>query len=343
MKKILVLFIFSSLSLFAKDSFINPVTDICWECVFPMTIVGYEVDLDVKDPAFSSGVSQRVKNFDYSNLYCFCRGVPPRPGIPISFWEPAMLIDVTKEAYKLVALGGTSLGTPSVKNRGTISRGAFGGKSSFSHVHIYKYPVFALLDILTDFSCIEAEEMDLSYFSELDYTWYDDSLSNILNPEVALFANPLAQASCIADCASSTAGYPLDKLFWCGGCHGSIYPFSGTVAAHVGPIQEALLLSQRVLAKMHRTGFVKGYESDDYCEKKYMPIWKKSLYKIQIASPIAKTSGDCPPLGGSEIFWGAGKSYPGPGEEFVFVLWSKKQCCLDAAKIALESTTGGSL
>jgi len=330
------LFIVLFSQLFGEDAFINPITDICWECVFPMTIAG--VQSEKSDRGFEA-----IRNLKPSQnqrkdkqLFCFCRGIPPRPGIPISFWEPVKLIDVTKEAYKLVGMGGVKIGNSSLKNRGTIKSG-LGSKTSFSHVHIYDYPVFALLEILTDFACIETGEFELSYFSELDYTWYDDSLSNILNPEVALFANPLAQAACITDCVASTANKPLDKLFWCGGCHGSIYPFSGTVSSHIGLLQEALLLSQRSIAKMHRTGFLKGYKEGDYCEKSYMPIWQKSLYKIQIASPVPQTSGECPSLGGSEVLWGVGKSYPKEGEEFVFVLWSKKQCCLDAVKIAAKA------
>lgn len=341
MNKCFLLLFIAIFPLSGEDKFINPLTDICWECFFPMTIIGFEVTpsqnngfIDFSNPTNLVPVSTK---FDWSKFYCYCHGKPPRPGIPISFWEPTKLIDVTKEAYKLVGLGGVKIGKADLKNRGAVKRRKSGNKSSFSHVHVYEYPIFAIMEVFTDFACIESGSLDTAYFSELDYTWYDDSLSNILNPEVSLFANPLAQAACVADCASSTLNNPLDKLFWCGGCHGSIYPMTGTVGDHIGPIQEALLITQRVLAKMHRSSMIKGYEKGNYCEKSWMPIWQKSLYKIQIASPIPKTSGECPPLGGSEVVWGAGKSYPGPGEEFSFILWSKKQCCLDVVKIATKA------
>jgi conjugal transfer pilus assembly protein TraU len=68
-----------------------------------------------------------------------------------------------------------------------------------------------------------------------------------------LFANPLAQISCAADCAAASAGLPLDSLFWCGGCQGSLYPFTGTVANHSGGVQASLLLSERMIAKLHRS------------------------------------------------------------------------------------------
>lgn len=318
---ILALLLFTNFSLCAEGGkIVNPLTDICWECVFPMTVAGVNVTPGYKD----------FKN--HNDIICHCKK-PPKPGIPLTFWEPNKLVDVTKEAYKLVGLGGISLGSASIKNRGNLSKTGAGSKTSFAHVHIYDYPVFEILGLLTDFACIENNgAIDLCFFSELDYTWYDDSLANLMNAEVGLFSNPLAQVACVADCLSSSISKPLDKLFWCAGCHGSLYPFSGTVGAHVGDIQASLLLMQRGVAKMHREGFIGGYKEGDYCSTSYMPIWKKSAYKSQIVYPVPQTTGDCPSLGGTEVIWGAGKSYPYKGEEFVYVLWTKKQCCLDISK-----------
>jgi len=322
----LILFLFVQFSLFSDGgSIINPLTTICWECVFPMTVSGVNITPGYKD------------FYNPKDLFCYCHGVPPKAGVPLTFWEPSKLIDVTKEAYKLVGLGGISIGKATIKNRGVLSKSGAGSKTSFAHLHIYDYPAFALLGLLTDFSCIEDGKCDFCYFSELDPSWYDDSLANILNADGSLFAKPIAQAACIADCTNSSLSKPLDKLFWCAGCHGSLYPFSGTVGAHVGDIQASLLLMQRGIAKMHRSGCIKGYEEGNYCEKSYMPIWKKTLYKTQIVYPIAQTQGPCPSLGGTEVIWGSGKSYPFKGEEFTYILWIKKQCCLDASKAAVSN------
>ncbi len=326
MRTILVITMLAISTLYAGEGkIVNPLTDVCWECVFPMTVAGVEVTPGYKD-------------FDkHTDILCFCHGKPPKAGIPLTFWEPNKLIDVTKEAYKLVGLGGVPIGKCSVKNRGVLSKSGGGANTSFSHVHIYDYPVFDILSFLADFSCTGDSSFELSFFSELDPSWYDDTLSNIINPEVALFSTPLAQGACVADCASSSISKPVDQLFWCAGCHGSLYPFSGTVGAHVGDIQASLLLTQRAIAKMHRSGFIKGYKKGNYCEKSYLPIWKKSQYKSQIVHPVAQTKGECPSFGGTEVIWGAGKSIPYKGEEFVYILWSKRQCCLDAVKHVLQS------
>jgi hypothetical protein len=77
----------------------------------------------------------------------------------------------------------------------------------------------------------------VAYITELDPLWNADELSFILNPEAILFGNPIAQAACAADCVAATAGFPLNPLFWCGGCQGSLYPFTGNNPAHNGVSQ----------------------------------------------------------------------------------------------------------
>lgn len=319
------------LSLFLASSLIahmpNPITDICWDCLFPMTVSGVNVTPGKED-------------FDTSNTrICRCPGVPPKVGIPFSFWEPLRMIDVTTHAYKLVGLGGVSIGNETIKNRGTVSLiDERGSKTSFYHVHCYEYPLLSILSLFTeDFPCITKGSLDTTYMSEFDPLWSNDQLNAVFNPEAALFANPLAQTACIADCLEASLSYADDNLFWCAGCQGSLYPFTGTVSHHVGGVQASSLLVHKTLARLHRVGFINGYEKGNFCAVEYMPIIKKSLYKTQLVHPIPQTSGPCHPLGKTDFLWGAGKSYPKGGEEFVYLIWVKKQCCLDAVKPVLKS------
>jgi conjugal transfer pilus assembly protein TraU len=302
--------------------FVNPITDVCWECIFPITIGGINVTPDAND--FSSN----------NTPLCFCGGIPPKIGIPITFWEPARMIDVTRHSYKLVGLGGIKLGNESLKNRGSVSFvSETPSQTSFHHVHYYVYPILSWLGLLTDFQCVETGELDVAYMSEFDPLWGDDNLTNIFNPEAAFFSSPLAQLACIADCTQSSLNNPLDKLFWCAGCQGSLYPFGGHIAHHVGPLQSSSLIVHRCLARLHRMGVVKGYEENDFCEARTMALIKKSLYKTQIVRPVPQTSGECHALGKSDQLWGIGKSYPFGGEDdFVYLIWIKKQCCLDAVR-----------
>lgn len=244
------------------------------------------------------------------------------------------MVDVTRHAYKLVGLGGLKLGTESLKSRGSVSSIAESPEQkSFHHVHYYVYPILGLLGLLSDFQCVEKGELDVAYMSEFDPLWTDEGLMNIFNPEAALFANPLAQLACIGDCAQASMNKPSDALFWCAGCEGSLYPFIGHVAHHRGMLQASSLLVQRCIARLHRMGVVKGFPENEFCEAQPMPVIKKSLYKTQIVRPIPQTSGSCHALGKSDQLWGVGKTYPFGGEDdFVYLIWIKKQCCIDAVK-----------
>jgi conjugal transfer pilus assembly protein TraU len=230
--------------------FANPVTDICWSCIFPITIGGMRVWASGEDTG------------NPRQLMCTCKKPVPRVGIPISFWEPVRLVDVTRTPYCMVNLGGVQFIERGVKGHGSVEGGHHVGQSrsrtSFYQVHWYMYPLLYWLELLTDFACMEKGNFDISYITELDPLWNDDETAFILNPEAALFSNPIAQAACAGDCLAATVGFPNDALFWCGGCQGSLYPFSGTVSHHVNGVQASLLVVQRMIAKLHREGFLWG-------------------------------------------------------------------------------------
>lgn len=311
--------------------FINPITDICWKCLYPIHLGGINVTPGSKD------------YMGYKAEVCACAGAPPKVGVPLAFWEPVALVDVTRTPYKSIALGGISLSSSTVKGRGGVSHVGDSGRHSFYNVHYYKFPVIRFLDMLPGFSCAEqGSALDITYLSELDPYWLDDNWNSVVNPEALMFANPLAQAACVPDCMSSSVDHPLDPLFWCAGCSGSLYPLMGQVSHHVGAVQASHLVVHRLLSKMHSLGMMWGAESGNYCDKKRYPRIKKSLYKTQLTYPIAAAQGPCNPLGKSDLLWGSSKSYPYEGEDFVYLLWTKKHCCLDAVEAAVAISGGGS-
>lgn len=305
-----------------QGRFVNPITDVCWSCIFPITIGGVRVSPNGEDTP------------NVRSIICQCpMPVPPyiRYGVPISFWEPVRLVDVTREPYCLVAMGGIQIAQQNVKGHGAVDSGrTTRTRASFYQVHWYMYPLLYWLELLTDFACMQKGGPDLGYMSELDPFWDDDETSFILNPEAILFANPIAQAACAADCVAASAGFPLDPLFWCAGCQGSMYPFVGTVTAHVGGVQASLLLVERMIAKLHREGLLWGSAGNQgLCNRFPMPIIQKSQYKTQMVYPIPSTaSRQCHPLGRSEQIWASGKEFPYQGEDFAYLIWRKRSCCL---------------
>lgn len=296
--------------------FPNPFTDVCWKCVFPISIGPLRVDMGMED----SG--------DSVPLICTCPAPPPvfvRIGFGAGFWEPARVAEVVRTPFCSPLMGGVTLGSwaaPSGTNAKTSDR-----RDAFYHVHWYIYPLLAWMNLLTDLACITPESFDVLYISEVDPLWEDDELAFLINPEAALFANPIAQAACATDCAAATVGFPLDPLFWCAGCQGSMYPIDGNVKHHEGGVDSSLLLVQRMAAKLHRQFIARDTSSRGaMCLPLPLPILRKSQYKTQMLYPMPYTL-NAQPFGRVTIPWGAGREYPVRGEDWAYLIWRKKACC----------------
>ncbi len=293
-----------------SGKFLNPISDICWKCIFPIRIAGIKV------------VGSSMPDPDSPKTpVCLC---PPHlPGIPVSFWEPVRLVEVTRKPFCLISLGGVSLGDLSCKGTVNAKQG-----NSFYHVHWYIYPLFFLLEILTDFLCLEKKYYDLAYITEFDPLWNDDSKTAIINPEALLFGNIIAQTACIADCAKASVSTPIKSLFWCCGCQGSMYPLSGTVGAHNGGVQGSLLIASRMIYKLHRQGLLHGTVGEKaLCRPQFSPIINKQQYRLQMTYPIPETK-PCKTIGQTEVLWQGGREYPVKGEDFAYLVWRKRDCCL---------------
>ena len=230
--------------------FVNPVTDICWSCCSRF-----------RWAARSCGQAVPIrKNPDLP--VCACGSPVPRIGLAIGFWEPARLVDVTTKPWCFPNLGGMKLDPGLDIGHGQYTGPELGGGRTANtanwQAHYYVYPLLYWMEILTDFLCFESASFDIAYMTEIDPLWNDDTLTTLINPEVALFANPLAVAACAGDCAAATAKLPVDEMFWCSGCNGPMFPMNGNIAAHNSPVQSSRLAAERLLFKMHRQGLAWG-------------------------------------------------------------------------------------
>ena len=302
--------------------FVNPIADVCWECLLPVSI----------GPISIGSASGAPDTANPSSPICLCGSPIPRIGLSLGVWEPARLMDVTRVPWCFPNLGGLTIdpGLPAARGR-TGSSGGDGAAGSVWHVHYYVYPLLSWIGALLDLGCLEGGGLDIAWTSELDPAWLDDELSFLLNPEAALFANLPAQAACAADCAASSAGLPLDALFWCAGCQGGMYPLTGNVAAHVGGVQASLLAAQRLVYRLHRLGLAWGtFGSGALCGRYPMPVMKKSQYRWQMTQPVPATTAltGCNPTGRSSVLWETMRELPAAGESFGYLLWRKRNCCL---------------
>ncbi|MEQ1601326.1 MAG: conjugal transfer pilus assembly protein TraU [Methylophilaceae bacterium] len=300
--------------------FFNPITDVCWSCVFPLKLGGSDM-LTMGQEDFKT---------DVNNPLCAC-GIPPKVGVSISFWEPARIVEAVRKPYCFTSLGGVTI-DPGVDAPAHAQEK--NGKS-FYQMHWYISPLLFWLEVIMDDPCLEQGVFDLAYMTELDPLWSDSELTFLLNPDAVLFANPLAQAACSADCVAATAGFPLNTLFWCAGCQGSMYPLDGWVGSHVGGVQASTLLMQRMINKMHRELLIWGaHGKEGMCSFYPIPIMDKRAYKTQMLYPIPNTKKEngrcCSTLGRSTVISGAGKEFPYKGEDFAYMLYRRRDCCQGA-------------
>lgn len=300
-----------------KAHFVNPITDICWNCIFPLTIGHSSVVKssypDTKNPG---------------SPVCLCpTPVGARLGVTIGYWEPAALVDITRKPWCMVNLGvqlhikDAGLGGSQMPD--TDGRGAF------YYVHWYKYPLMYWLQVLTSVGCMETEDFDIAYPSELDPTWNDSELAFITNPEAVLFTTPPVRAACAADATKASGSIAVDSLFWCQGAQGSTYPLTGFVANQASPISAAVLLAERANFKLHRGGAIRdsaGENAPAICKTYYSSILPKSRYRYQMVNTLPEAN-RCHPFGQSVVSWEAGHTYPSDGDNFGFLIWKKRNCC----------------
>lgn len=288
----------------------------------------------------------------------------PEMGYPLSWWAPMKLNEVTTIPWCSPSLGGTRLQETfegmgyQTKGNDTNDQAA----SAFYQYHYFSYPLMAMMEILVLPACNDGyQDFDLLYLSEIDPLWNNDLLALVLNPEAILFGNPIAQAYCAADCVAVTADQPIEETFPCAGCDGNLYPLTGRVKPQPDPVAGSSLITQRVLASLHRKGLAhKTIGEEAMCEPEFFPTIPRSQYKFSMIYPIPEASSDgaanivenaesfdavageagenqgvftdcCHPMGMSTARWCTpvgGRTRPGKDKNFVYMIWNYRDCCV---------------
>ena len=326
------------------------ITNICWSCLFPVRIMG-EQWFDRAGTVPPNAATDRL---------CSCDdglGLTEL-GFAAGFWAPVRLIEIVRKPYCSPALGGTTLSSGS--RMWGMNDGGDGGTQSnqFYNYHYFAFPLYEILGLFTAPECNPGgfSDFDLMYMSELDPTWVEDELAMFVNPETAVMANPMVRAACVQDCAQSTNNAPSDDLWWCAGCWGDLYPFTGNVPAGGGGVRVSSLLSARALAGLHRRGQAwRTAGNDVLCEGGQIhPTLAKSQYRLSLLFPVPEadntrvataappsqptgvafidaydwTQGCCHAIGVPTALWGEWRQRPGSGEDFLYMLWRWSDCCI---------------
>lgn len=302
--------------------FINPITDLCWDCLFPMTLGSV--------PLVPSRYPDTPNPHSPVSL---CPKPPPifmQIGLNIGYWEPYALTDVTRVPYCMVNMGVQLSGGNAQRLGGrTTAREHDSADGAFYHAHWYKYPLMWWLQLMESTACMATDNFDVAYLTEMDPLWDDDELAFVLNPEAILFGNPAAQLACVPEALKTSANtaLPIDALFWCLGAQGSAYPLTGNTNYQYSPMQAATLIMERLNYKLHREGMVWDTRGHDgaVCHQYPMPILPKSRYRYQLSGPIPDAKW-CHPYTTTTTIWATGHNNPVTGNNFGFVQWRKRNC-----------------
>jgi conjugal transfer pilus assembly protein TraU len=263
--------------------------------------------------------------------FCSCEdGGRTRVGVIAGFWEPVRLIDVVKDPMCMAGLGMSMGGDGDIWGGGGKQASGIGkqqGQGSFYQAHLYIYPVWTILELFADYLCAERGSFDIAYMTELDPLWDDDLLTVMIQPEAILFANPVAQMSCMADSVASAVSWPLQPLFWCAGSWGGTYPLTGRTDNRT-MTEGAAHIAGKLLYKLHRELIMLGTAGEGaLCGPFIAPTWLKNQYKLQIVRPVKGSV--VTTIGRTGLIWGAGKNpaVPGQSDNFSFILFRNRDCC----------------
>lgn len=264
--------------------FSNVFTQICWDCFL--------------DSLNLFGIGRKPDGADTSVLACMCQdalGVPEF-GTPLGFWSPQKVNEVVTTPWCSPALGGIRLqnSLTGLGHNQSRTSGFADTPSAFYQYHYFSYPIMAMLGMLALPDCTDGYvDMDLLYISEIDPLWNNDLLSLVLNPEAIIFANPVAKAWCAMDCALTTADDQREGFYGCAGCDGSLYPLTGNIYPQPDPVAGSSLITQRVLASLHRKGLAhKTIGSEAMCKPEFFPTIPRSQYKFSMLYPVPEASSD---------------------------------------------------
>jgi len=297
------------------------ITDICWDCIFPLRIAGIPISMGGDEPPEGS--------VDIPLCYCQDDLGVPRPGFTTSMWEPARLIEFQRIPGCASVLGGIRFPVDRLRIGNHQARQGDGAEATYMHAHYYSFPLLDIMELFTESTCNADGYMDLDllYLSELDPTWNNSSLAFFVNPEAAAVANPLAVTACSADAASSTAGKPMDSLWWCAGTLGSIYPLAGYQYENFGIVRATSKLKIKFMAALHRRGLEwETIGEANMCGGGIAPTMPKTQYKFTLLHPLPEAN-DAHVMGESDLIWGNGRTIPGVGEDLIYTIWRWTDCC----------------
>lgn len=292
----------------------------------------------------------------YSNPFCACKDANyPDGGIKLRFFEPIGFTETVNIPGYFPCFQKSSPSIAKQKKRGGAYKPSNidNGVGTYRNGHFIFYPIFSVLNLFMDKLCVSRGSVALPFIGELEPQWFSDFTAASMRPDLALYGNPIAQASCVADCVASVARKPMDAMYWCNGCWDSAQNLSGRPAGR-NEIRESAVLSVRMLQWMAMTARMRQTETLNSqppfldagasaekiaCGKpEYFPLLVKHAFALQPAYPVTSSSVR---LGQNVLKWGNFKNVPNYPDR-IFTVWRSRFCCIGIVHLIESVLTGGS-
>ena len=301
--------------------FVNPIADVCWECLFPISIGPINIGSATGAPDIPNP----------SSPICLCGSPIPRIGLSIGVWEPARLVDVTRIPWCFPNLGGLTINPGWHAARGRT--GSSGGDGA-SGIRLARAPLYVPAPLVDR----RAPRHGLPRGRRLRHRVDVGTRPGLARRRAQLPAQPGGGAVREPPGAGGVRGRLRDRnrraaagrALLVRGLPGRDVPADRQRHGARGGVQASLLASQRLLYRLHRAGLAWGTSgSAALCARYPMPVMKKSQYRWQMTQPVPATSPltGCNPTGRSSVLWETLRELPVAGENFGYLLWRKRNCC----------------
>lgn len=312
-------------------TFINPITDVRWKCMFPISIGGVSAASIPFPEAASAIISDKLMSGSISPV-CTCFDPLPRAGLTFAMNNIFRIIEATKDPLCFPTLG-MQIGAGPFGPGGADGGRQDSSQTTFNYIHMVSFVPTQVLNLFIDVLCLQLSEV-YSPFTMLSLSEFEpwaksSEIALIMAPESILFANPIAQAYCMVD-AALTIFEQTDPLgYWCAGGH-SIFPLSNHSIESAEYVDAAAINAAKILFKLARTGqLLSCVGSQALCSCVPNPIWNKREFRLQLAKPI--TSQFCFRIGKSSLLWNVPNRNPAlinGADNLAFMVWRRRDCCV---------------
>lgn len=335
MKRLIFIFIAScvitpnALAICKGATFINPITEVRWSCMLPISLGGVSASTVPVPEAALAIFSDKALSGAVSPA-CTCMDPLPRIGLTFSMNNVFRIVESTKDPLCFPSMGfGISSGAFGMAGQdgGQINK----SKTTFSYTHLISFIPTQALGLFIDSLCLQTSEvyspLSIIGLSEFDPFAKSSEMALILAPESILFANPIAQAYCMVD-AALTLFEQTDPIgYWCAGGH-SIFPLSNH-STETEYVDAASINAAKYLFKLSRTGQILScLGSQAFCGCAPTLIWNKREFRLQIAKPIPDIF--CRRIGKPSMTWNIPNKNPAfvpAGDNLAFLIWRRRDCC----------------